>query len=181
MEKSLIPAWILVLTTAIALAPSLCYYNDDRPYVPPPQKQTYLHFFLHDTFSGDYPSAVFVADPNTTTAFGQVTAVDDPLTIGPNITSEVIGNARGLWVLSAQDAATLMVYMDFEFTLGEFNGSSISVFSRNPIIELERELAVVGGREKFRMAQGFARLKTYFANFRNGDVIVEYNVTVIHY
>ena len=70
--------------------------------------------------------------------------------------------------------------MDFGFTQGEFNGSSISVFSRNPITETERELAVVGGRGKFRMAKGFAHLKTYFVNFMSGDAIVEYNVTVIH-
>ncbi|KAE8692635.1 Dirigent protein 4 [Hibiscus syriacus] len=131
--------------------------------------------------SGNNPSAVVVAQPNTMTTFGRVAAVDDPLTVSLSVKSEVVGNVRGLWVSSAQDGASLIIYMDFEFTLGEFNGSSISVFSRNPLTESERELTVVGGRGKFRMAQGFARLETYFANFTNGDAIVEYNATVIHY
>ncbi|XVE67123.1 hypothetical protein DITRI_Ditri08aG0135300 [Diplodiscus trichospermus] len=163
------------------------YYSDSQPYVPAPEKVTNLHFFLHDTMSGKNPSAVKVARPNVTTAFndttssfGSVFATDDPLTVGPELTSEVIGNAQGLWVSTGQDVVSLVVYWDLGFTQGEFNGSSISVFSRNPITQTERELAVVGGRGKFRMAKGFAHLKTYFVNFTSGDAIVEYNVTVIH-
>ncbi|XVE67121.1 hypothetical protein DITRI_Ditri08aG0135100 [Diplodiscus trichospermus] len=163
------------------------YYSDSQPYVPAPEKVTNLHFFLHDTISGKNPFAVMVARPNVTTAFngttspfGSVFATDDPLTVGPELTSEVIGNAQGLWVSTGQDIVSLVVYWDLGFTQGEFNGSSISVFSRNPITQTERELAVVGGRGKFRMAKGFAHLKTYFVNFTSGDAIVEYNVTVIH-
>ncbi|KAK8564353.1 hypothetical protein V6N13_005414 [Hibiscus sabdariffa] len=120
------------------------------------KKLTHLHFFLHDTMSGKDPSAVVIARPNVTTTsvpFGEVIVVDDPLTIGPNIMSGVIGNAQGLWVSTGKDVLTLMVYLDFGFTEGEFNGSSISMFSRNPITETDRELAVVGERGKFRMAK----------------------------
>ncbi|GMJ03577.1 hypothetical protein like AT2G21110 [Hibiscus trionum] len=160
MEKSLILAWILVLSTAMALAPCRGYYSDAEPYVPAPKKVTHLHFFLHDTMSGKNPTAVVVARPNMTTApnksFGTVAAIDDLITVGPNVTSKVIGNAQGLWVMTDRDVFGLTVYIDFGFTEGEFNGSSISIFSRNPIAETERELAVVGGRGKFRMAQGFA-------------------------
>ncbi|XWS55062.1 hypothetical protein CRYUN_Cryun10bG0142900 [Craigia yunnanensis] len=172
------------------MAPACCqgYYSNSLLYVPAPEKVTNLHFFLHDTISGKNPSAVMVARPNMTTAFndtplpfGSVFATDDPLTVGPDLKSQVIGNAQGLWASTGEDVITLVVYMDLGFTQGEFNGSSISVFSRNPITQTERELAVVGGRGKFRMAKGFAHLKTYFGNFTSGDAIVEYNVTVIHH
>ncbi|MBA0815121.1 hypothetical protein Gohar_020891, partial [Gossypium harknessii] len=66
------------------MAVALCqdYYSHAGPYVPPPQKVTYLHFFLHDTRSGNNPSAVPIVSPNTTTStgFGGVIAFDDPLT-----------------------------------------------------------------------------------------------------
>ncbi|XVE93801.1 hypothetical protein REPUB_Repub01dG0226300 [Reevesia pubescens] len=184
MDRNLILAWILVLCTA--MAPTCCqgYYSHSVPHVPAPEKVTHLHFFLHDTISGKNPSVVMVARPNMTIAFndtpapfGSVFATDDPLTVGPDLTSEVIGNAQGLWVSTGQDVLTLVVYLDIGFTQGEFNGSSISVFSRNPITQTERELAVVGGRGKFKMAKGFAHLKSYFVNFTSGDAIVEYNVT----
>ncbi|KAL4351471.1 hypothetical protein GQ457_06G001900 [Hibiscus cannabinus] len=184
MEKSLVSAWILVLSSAMAMAPCHGYYSDSKPYVPAPQKVTRLHFFLHDTMSGKDPSAVTVARPNATTIsvpFGEVIVANDPLTVGPDTTSEVIGNAQGLWVSTGRDVLTLMVYLDFGFTKGEFDGSSISMFSRNLITETKRELAVVGGRGKFRMAKGFAQLKTYFRNSTLRNSIVEYKVTVIHY
>ena len=84
-------------------------------------------------------------------------------------------------VSAGQDVLTLVVYMDFGFIQGVFNGISIVMFSRNPIALKEREVAVVGGRGKFKMTKGFALLKTYRANFTTGDAIVECNVTVIHY
>ncbi|KAL9339667.1 hypothetical protein Peur_068682 [Populus x canadensis] len=51
---------------------------------------------------------------------------------------------KGPYVSSSQHIPSLVAYFDFGFTAGEFNGSSISVFSRNPISNTERELAVVG-------------------------------------
>ncbi|GMJ03575.1 hypothetical protein like AT2G21110 [Hibiscus trionum] len=184
MEKSLILAWILVLGMAMAATPCRGYYSIAKPYVPAPKKVTNLHFFLHDTMSGKNPSAVVVARPNMTTApnnsFGTVVATDDLITVSPDVMSKVIGNAQGLWVMTDQHVFGLTVYMDLGFTAGEFNGSSISIFSRNLVTDTERELAVVGGRGKFRMAQGYAQLKTYFANFTSGNAIVEYKVTVIY-
>ncbi|XVE93799.1 hypothetical protein REPUB_Repub01dG0226100 [Reevesia pubescens] len=151
--------WILVLTFGMSPVYSQ-YYSKTVRDAPKAEKVTNLHFFFHDTLGGKNPSAVLVARANIT---------------------EVIGNAQGLWVSSGKDIPTLVAFFDFGFTKGEFNGSSISVFSRNPIVETERELAVVGGRGKFRMAKGFAQLKTYFLNVTNGYAIVEYNVTVIHH
>ncbi|KAJ0969024.1 hypothetical protein J5N97_021920 [Dioscorea zingiberensis] len=137
---------------------------------------------------GAHPTAVLVAKPNGTTIvdgnptpFGSVFAIDDPITDGPDLDSQVIGNAQGLYVSSDQNKLSLVLFVDFGFTTGEFNGSSISVFSRNPVLEVDRELAVVGGRGKFRLARGFANLRTYSLNGTNGDAIIEYNVTVFHY
>ncbi|XP_039019302.1 dirigent protein 4-like [Hibiscus syriacus] len=184
MEKSLILALILVLATAVAVVPCRGYYSGSKPYVPAPKKVTHLHFFLQDTMGGKNPSAVIVARPNMTTAsndtFGFLVATDDLLTVGPDVTSGVIGNAQGLWASTDRNGSCLTVFMDFGFTVGKFNGSSISIFSRNQVSQMERELAVVGGRAKFRMAQGYAKLKTYYANFTTGDAIIEYKVTVIH-
>lgn len=43
------------------------------------------------------------------------------------------------------------------------------------------DLAVVGGRGKFKMAKGFVKLKTYLFDTTTYDAIVECDVTVIHH
>ncbi|KAK7276300.1 hypothetical protein RIF29_17439 [Crotalaria pallida] len=155
------------------------------------EKVTHLHFYFFDILGGNKPTAVEVARPNTTigskssiSPFGHVYAIDDILREGPDANSKVVGNAQGLYLSSSLDkVASLVVYIDYEFTTGKFKGSSISLFSRNPVSEktTNRELAVVGGRGKFRMARGFAECRTHYLNFTSGDAIVEYNVTVVHY
>ncbi|KAJ0969049.1 hypothetical protein J5N97_021926 [Dioscorea zingiberensis] len=152
------------------------------------EKVTHLHFFYHDTLSGDNPSAVLVAQPNGTKVgngnpgrFGEVYAINDPLTETPDPNSKVVGYAQGLYVSARPKELLLVFVVDFGFTSGEFNGSSISVVSRNPVLETDRELPVVGGRGKFRMARGFANLHTLFLSLTSGDAVVEHNITVFHY
>ncbi|KAL6636716.1 hypothetical protein ACP70R_024288 [Stipagrostis hirtigluma subsp. patula] len=154
-----------------------------------PEKLTHLHFFLHDTLSGKDPSAVLVARGANRTAapgdpvpFSSVVAADDLLTEGPEPQSKVVGNAQGLYVSSGRGEAALVLGMDFELTDGPFNGSAFVVLSRNTIARpVGRELAVVGGRGAFRMARGFALLRTHYLDTNNGDAIIEYNVTLLHH
>lgn len=165
------------------------YYSNTRPFTPKQEVITNLHFFFHDTLTSPNPSAVLIAKPtlirrdnnSSPTPFGSLLAIDDPLTVGPDLKSKKIGNARGMYVSSGQHVPTLTMYVDFGFTSGKFKGSSIAIFSRNTITEKEREVAVVGGRGRFRMARGVALLNTYSVNLTNGDAIVEYNVTLYHY
>ncbi|KAL4347345.1 hypothetical protein GQ457_17G002250 [Hibiscus cannabinus] len=184
MERTLTLCWILLLF--ISMAPVYGqYYSETVPYVPEPKKVTNLHFFFRGTVGSPNATTITVARANATgndnsSPFSPNSMVvhDAPLTAGLEPTSEIIGNAQGLEVFPGHDTTSVVVYLDFGFTKGDLNGSSISVFSRNPVTETERELAVVGGRGKFRLAKGFALLKTRFLS--NTNVTVEYNVTVIH-
>ncbi|XVE93808.1 hypothetical protein REPUB_Repub01dG0227000 [Reevesia pubescens] len=188
MEEQMMFALAMIFCLAIAPVSSE-YYSKTVTPAAKLEKVTYLHFFLHDILSGENPSAVMVARANLTnkdnspTPFGSLFAIDDPLRVGPEPTSEIIGNAQGLYLSSSQDASkfTIVLYVDFAFTTGKFNGSSFSLFSRNPVTEADREVAIVGGRGQFRMARGFAKIKTSYFNATNGDAILEYSVTLYHY
>ncbi|KAK8314795.1 hypothetical protein V6Z11_D01G194600 [Gossypium hirsutum] len=126
------------------------------------ETMTSLHFFLHDTLSGEKSSAVMIARPTITQAssfhFGRLFAIDDPLILEPEPTLALIRNTQGLYVSSNRDPVvfTLVMYADFTFKSGRFNRSSFSLFSRNLFLDKVRELAIVGGRDVFRMARGFA-------------------------
>ncbi|KAF7075599.1 hypothetical protein CFC21_080362 [Triticum aestivum] len=151
------------------------------------EKLTNLRFYLHDTLSGSDPTAVPVAHgasttprPGDPTPFSSVYVVDDVLTEGPERTSRVVGSAQGLYASTGRHGLGLVLGIDFAFN--DYNGSSFVVFSRNPVADGDgRELAVVGGRGAFRLARGFALLRTHYLNTGNGDAIIEYNVTLMHY
>ncbi|GMI83531.1 hypothetical protein like AT2G21110 [Hibiscus trionum] len=183
MKGTWILSWILIVFLSTVAVQSQ-YYSNSRPYDPKPEKVTNLHFFFHEYVGGQNPTSVLLAQANitsnnSTVPFGTLYVVDDPLRTGPEPDSEEIGNAQGLLVVAGINSTAVVTYLDFEFTTGEFNGSSLSVFSRNPIIWAERELSVVGGKGKFRMAKGFALINPYFMNAT--AAIHVFNVTVIHY
>ncbi|XP_062023813.1 dirigent protein 15-like [Rosa rugosa] len=191
MERSrLIFGLAFTILLTIVTTPSHCkYHSKTVPVDRLKEKVTQLHFYLFDILSGTKPSAVEIARPNVTTdksatPFGSLYAFDDHLREGPETNSSIVGNAKGLYLSASQDPAnfTIVMYADFGFTTGKFKGSSFGVFSRNPVAESpEREVAVVGGRGKFRLARGFARVKTHYFNATNGDAILEYKATIIHY
>lgn len=146
---------------------------------------TKLHFYFHDTFSGKNPTAVMVAKAQnslkSSTLFGAVFATDDLLTVGPEPDSEIVGRAQGLYSMTDTKEIGAVVCMTFVFTGGEYNGSTLDVFGKNPLLRLQREVPVVGGTGVFRLAQGIATLKTYSFNRTSGNAVVEYNVVVLHY
>ncbi|RLN19253.1 dirigent protein 4-like [Panicum miliaceum] len=178
----------LLLAILLGAAASLQSAADTTELLLGPAKTTHLHFFLHDTLSGKDPSAVLVArnrtpKPDDPVPFGSLYATDDVLTEGPQRESKVVGNAQGLYISSGRAQLSLVLGMDFELTEGPFNGSAFVVYSRNTVAEhpVGRELAIIGGRGKFRMARGYALLRTHYLDNNNGDAIVEYNVTLHHH
>ncbi|XP_010540182.1 PREDICTED: dirigent protein 4-like [Tarenaya hassleriana] len=88
------------------------------------EKETTLHFFLHDTPGGRNPSAVKIVAPSdqsrddtSQTPFGTVWVVDDPLTLGPERDSAVIGNSKGMYVSAGRHDRVMVAYLDFVFTI----------------------------------------------------------------
>ncbi|KAI3855828.1 hypothetical protein MKX03_017617 [Papaver bracteatum] len=153
------------------------------PYAMGPEKMTKLRFYFHDIVVGDNPTAIRIAEaPGTNsspTFFGALVMIDDPLTEGPDINSRLVGRAQGLYGLSGQNEISLFMGMSLVFTAnGKFNGSTISVVSRNPVTHTEREFAIVGGTGYFQFARGFISAKTY--NGTGPNPIVEYNCTIVH-
>ncbi|XP_059430807.1 dirigent protein 21-like [Corylus avellana] len=146
------------------------------------EKLSHFHFFFHDILSGRNPTAIQVVPPATNTSktgFGSVAIMDDPLTVGPNLSSKTIGKAQGLYASASQEAFSLLMVMNFAFTEGKYNGSSLSIVGRNP--GGTREFPVVGGSGLFRFARGYALATTHSFNLTSGDAVVEYNVYVFHY
>lgn len=140
------------------------------------ERLTSLHFFFHDRVK---ETSVAVASAPTTanssTLFGTVVIADEPLTEGIDPKSEEVGRAQGILALASREELKFVMALSFSFSKGKFNGSSLSMLSENPV----RELAIVGGTGKFRLARGVAVART--VKTEGFDAIVEYHVKVLHY
>ncbi|CAJ1967391.1 unnamed protein product [Sphenostylis stenocarpa] len=148
-----------------------------------PQKLTHLHFFFHDVVGGRNQTAERVAASPATnkspTMFGAVVMMDDPLTLRPDAASTLVGRAQGIYASASRTELGLLMAMNFAFTQGKYNGSSLAVLGRNTVESTVREMPVVGGSGLFRFARGYAQAKTH--SFGMLEAIVEYNVYVFHY
>ncbi|KAB2035859.1 hypothetical protein ES319_D04G182100v1 [Gossypium barbadense] len=111
--------------------------------------------------------------------FGDVYLVDDPLTIEPDVNSKMVGKAQGSYVVVSQGELSLLMVLNFAFTEGKYNGSTLSVLGRNEVLSAVREMPIVGGSGVFRFARGYAQAKTH--SITQIHAIVEYNVFVFHY
>lgn len=148
-----------------------------------PQKLSHLRFYFHDIIGGRNQTAVRVAESPATatspTGFGAVVMMDDPLTELPDSASKVVGRAQGIYASASQSELGLLMVLNFAFTEGKYNGSSLSVLGRNTVESAVREMPVVGGSGLFRFARGYAQARTH--SFDALEAVVEYNVYVFHY
>ena len=115
------------------------------------------------------------------TFFGTVLVMDDPLTVGPEPSSKLVGRAQGIYASTSQEEVGFLMALTFAFMDGKYNGSSLSVLGRNAVFSGVREMPIVGGSGLFRFARGYAQARTHTSNFQTGNAVVEYNVYVFHY
>jgi len=143
---------------------------------------THLTFFMHDIVSGSSPTAVQVikGPGGSATAatlgmsFGDTLVMDDPLTETSSPTSAALGRMQGFYLVSAQSGLVLTVCGNLLLTSGDHNGSTIAVLGRDDTAADVRELAVVGGTGKFRMATGYVLWKTSSA--KGADATLQLDV-----
>ncbi|KAJ1419279.1 Dirigent protein [Sesbania bispinosa] len=149
------------------------------------EKLSHFRFYWHDILSGRNPTSVAVVPPplklNSTTAFGLVNMIDNPLTLGPTLNSKLVGRAQGFYASASQSEIDLLMAMNFAFIDGKYNGSTITILGRNPVFHKVREMPVIGGSGLFRFARGYGEARTHWFDYKSGDAVIEYNVYVFHY
>lgn len=107
--------------------------------------------------------------------------MDDALTTDVMKNSTVVGQAQGIYAGAAQGEIGFLMVMNFAFTTGKYNGSTITILGGNAMLEKAREMPVVGGSGMFRFARGYVEARTKFYDPKSGVAIVEYNCYVLHY
>ncbi|XP_062205663.1 dirigent protein 1-like [Phragmites australis] len=145
---------------------------------------SHLHFYFHELFSGG---------PNGTTAqltqprggtnngsyFGAVGVVDDMLREGADPSSRLLGRAQGLAVGASLSDGALLTMLNFVFTDGPYNGSTLEVFGR-ALLGTVMERPIIGGTGAFRMARGYTLSKMVKSPDPNNLLILEYDAYIWH-
>ena len=146
------------------------------------EKLSHFQFYWHDIVSGRNATSVPVVRPTqNTSTFGFLSMIDDPLTLGPKVSSKLVGRAQGFYASVSQQEVSLLMVMNFAFIEGKYNSSTITVLGRNSVFNSMREMPVIGGSGLFRFSRGYAQARTHTFDPKTGDAIVEYNVYVLHY
>ncbi|KAK2647327.1 hypothetical protein Ddye_014816 [Dipteronia dyeriana] len=188
MARNLLILYILILFSALTASESDQYFS--KKISPSSlglkkEKLTHLHFYFHDTITAKNPTAVQVAEAamtNTSSSnFGAVFVMDDPLTVSPEVSSKMVGRAQGIYASASQSEIAFLMVLNFAFMEGKFNGSNLSILGRNAIFSGIREMPIVGGSGVFRFSHGYAQAKTHTIDIKTKNAIVEYNVYVFHY
>ncbi|CAK9178705.1 unnamed protein product [Ilex paraguariensis] len=149
------------------------------------KKEKLSHFciYWHDIVSGRSPTSVSVTQPsiNSSTGFGVMNMIDNPLTEGPELSSKLVGRAQGFYASASQQEIGLIMAMNFAFIEGKYNGSTITVLGRNSVFNKVREMPVIGGSGLFRFARGYVQARTHTFDINTGDATVKYDCYVMHY
>lgn len=144
-----------------------------------------LNLYVQDIRGGPSPTVYTVAEApitaNSPSSFGVVHVVDNLVTAGPDINSAAVGRAQGLATFADLTTFATAENINFVFTAGEFNGSTISTVGRNPVLNSERELAVAGGTGAFRFARGYAITSTYSDDTVADSSVLQYTIYVTRY
>ncbi|KAK7390289.1 hypothetical protein VNO78_25591 [Psophocarpus tetragonolobus] len=149
------------------------------------EKMSHFRFYWHDILTGTNPTAIEIVPSvptyNETTNFGLVRILDNPLTLGPELSSKLVGRAEGLYASASASELSLLMVMNFALTEGKYSGSSITIMGRDVIEDEVREMPVIGGSGVFRFARGYAVASTHSFDHNSMEATVEYNIYVYHY
>ncbi|PHT33041.1 Dirigent protein 18 [Capsicum baccatum] len=91
--------------------------------------------------------------------FGTITVIDDYLTSSPELGTQNLGKAQGIYVSSSADGTTQMMAFIAMMEGGEY-GDSLNFFGVYRIGSTMSRISVTGGTGKFINACGFAEIRS---------------------
>ncbi|CAM8985378.1 unnamed protein product [Rhodiola kirilowii] len=172
---------IFVLLAAIAISSSEATKGQKL-------KKTEMTFYMHDwetpTKEENVTNIVIAGKPKTKwyiLTFGSLFAYDDAITTTIDRKSTELGRAHGIYVNTALDGSDLHILVSFLFTNKAYNGSTIEIQGADRLLQPTREVSIVSGTGKFRLARGWASIETVFLDIAQSNAILRWNLTVFHY
>lgn len=137
MARSLVLFLFLLFTIAAAASGASCdsHLFSRNLYRRSPglkhEKLSHLRFYLHGTVSGPKPTAVRVAEVADVFRLGRHNG--QSLDSGTRTSSNMIGRTQGIYASAAQEEVGFLTVLNFAFTAGKYNGSTMRVLAEMPL------------------------------------------------
>ncbi|EES10131.1 hypothetical protein BDA96_05G209400 [Sorghum bicolor] len=178
----------VLLASAILVAAATYFRHDTRSSGGSVTAGTHLHFYMHDQYTGENPTAALImqgrpplSNSNATTTgssddddprrFGDIAVMNNALTEGPERGSARVGTAQGFTVRVAERGSVNALSMHLVMEAGEHAGISLVVSGRVDTDLAVRESVIVGGTGRFRAARGYALSRSYDYDLAKGGVV----------
>ncbi|PKA46179.1 Disease resistance response protein 206 [Apostasia shenzhenica] len=180
-----IPSVSLFLKTTLAAAALAVAFLS--PATLAAENETRFHFFTHERQIPPnrtvIPSVSIPTTPHPFVfGFGSILVFDNLLAAGSDPASRHLGRSQGLVAYSSLNGEDIFIVNTLVFKEPRpFAGSSITLLARNPLAEKVRELPVVAGTGKFRLARGYALQSTYYSNATTGVYIYEFELILLQF
>ncbi|KAH0461688.1 hypothetical protein IEQ34_009263 [Dendrobium chrysotoxum] len=145
--------------------------------------ETRLHFYYQERTKSPNATTIKVVsspiDPaNPVFAFGNIFVFDDPITQDLDPASHLLGRVQGELAITSLDGYDGLYNFNIVLTdLDPWTGSTLTVIGRNPTQQIVKELPVVGGTGRFRLARGYIIL-TRLTSLDRPDGILTFEVNV---
>ncbi|KAK8521406.1 hypothetical protein V6N13_077512 [Hibiscus sabdariffa] len=94
--------------------------------------------------------------------FGTITVIDDIITASPELSSQVIGKAEGIYVASSADGTTQMMAFTAMIEGGEYN-DNLNFYGVYKVGSTLSHVSVTSGTGKFKNACGIAEVRPLIA------------------
>nr|WCZ54759.1 dirigent protein 5 [Phryma leptostachya subsp. asiatica] len=139
--------------------------------------------YIQDKSSGPNATVWEVARAEITSgsasSFGLVDLMDSQVTAEADPSSQEIGRLQGPVFFADMKELAVTANLNFYFTNGIYNGSTLTVLGRNPLMNDEREVPVVAGTGVFRLARGYAITTT--PDKTGGSGVIKYVFYILKY
>ncbi|KAF8679165.1 hypothetical protein HU200_045931 [Digitaria exilis] len=141
--------------------------RQQRSTAPCKEMTVYHHNILYDGTNTANATSAVAAQPTllsrsvsvNDTYFGEVVVFDDPVTAGPELSSEEVARAQGFFFYDGKVVPNAWFAFSLVFNSTAHRGT-LNLMGADPMMEKTRDLSVVGGTGDFFMARGVATLRT---------------------
>ncbi|KAH7443552.1 hypothetical protein KP509_02G039800 [Ceratopteris richardii] len=137
-------------------------------------------FYMHD-IPGATAAVVAQQKGNQSSTLGLTFVFDDKLTEGPHPDSTEIGRGQGMYTVASLGNGLPALFLTFTAVMHRpslYDGSTICLQGSDRTFLKEREIAIVGGTGRFRLARGYAILSTITFKASTGAAIIKFNLTM---